>query len=193
MGEPARALEVAEYLRLDEESEGRHEYLNGVVVAMAGASPRHNVIVTNVAALLRDRLRETPCVVLGSDQRVRIELTRSYVYPDVSVACGDARFTDERPASLENPRLVIEVLSPSTEEHDRGVKLAHYRRLASIAEIVLIETNARRAEVYRRLDDGRWLITDIEAGVIELASLSCELPLDEVYAKVSALPEDPPR
>ncbi len=191
MGEALHRLDVDEYLRLDEASEGRHEYLNGIVVAMAGASPRHNLVVTNVAALLRDRLASTPCVVLGSDQRVRVATTRSYVYPDVTVVCAEARFTEERPASLENPRLVVEVLSPSTEEHDRGVKLAHYRRVPSIAEIVLIETNARRAEVYRRLEDGRWLILDVEADGVELASIDAVLPFDEVYAKVAALPEDP--
>lgn len=190
MGQPAQRFTVGEYLALEAASDTKHEYLNGVIVAMAGASLRHNLIALNVAAVLRSALERSPCRVLGSDQRVQIETTGAYVYPDVSVVCSEPRFGADRPASLLNPVLVVEVLSPSTEDHDRGAKLAHYRRLASVREVLLVEPNERRAELYRRLDGGRWLITDVVEGAVELESVEARLTLDEVYAKVEGLPLD---
>ena len=93
---------------------------------------------------------------------------------------------------LADPVLVVEVLSPSTEEHDRGVKLAHYRRLGSIREVALVSVNEQRVELYRRLDGGQWLITDVERGAVELDSIGGVLTLAEIYAKVDALPLDTP-
>jgi Uma2 family endonuclease len=192
MVDQARVASVAEYLALEANSDAKHEYLGGIVVAMAGASPRHNVIATNVATILAQQLASTPCRVFNSDQRVRVEETGAYVYPDVTVACDAPRFTDERPRSLTNPMVVVEVLSPSTERLDRGSKLAHYRRLASVREVILVEPNERRVEHYRRLDGGRWLITDVTEGAIALDAVAVELSLDEVYAKTSDLPVDTP-
>jgi Uma2 family endonuclease len=190
MVEQARTMSVEEYLALEATSDVKHEFLGGIVVAMAGASPRHNVIAMNVGAILTRVLASTPCRVLSSDQRVRIDETGAYVYPDVSVVCDSPRFTDERPRSLTNPRLVVEVLSASTENHDRGGKLAHYRRLASIREVVLVEPNVRRLEHYRRLENDQWLLTDVTDGAVRLESVPGELPLDEIYAKTDDLPAD---
>ena len=192
MVEPARLTSVEEYLALEAASDIKHEYLGGIVVAMAGASPRHNLIATNVAIALGRLLATTPCRVFNSDQRVRIEDTGAYVYPDVTVVCETPRFTDERPRSLTNPILVVEVLSPSTADHDRGGKLAHYRRLASVRDVLLVEPNEQRIEHYRRLEGGQWLITDVTEGAIRLESANGELLLAEVYAKTSDLPLDTP-
>jgi Uma2 family endonuclease len=161
-------------------------------VAMAGASPRHNRIAGNIYRRLDVALDATACQVWNADQRVRVDETGTYVYPDVSVACGESRFTTERPASLLNPMVVVEVISPSTEDHDRGAKLAHYRRMASVREVLLVETNTRRAELYRRLEDGRWLIIDVTEGDVHVESLDVRLALDEIYAKTEGLPLDPP-
>jgi Uma2 family endonuclease len=193
MVHPATRSSLDEYLALEASSDTKHEYLNGEVVAMAGASPRHNLITSNLIALLSGGLERSPCRVLGSDQRVRIEATSAYVYPDVSVVCSEPRFGTDRPASLLNPLLVVEVLSPSTEDHDRGAKLAHYRRLESVREVLLIEPNERRAERYRRLENGSWLITDVMEGGVELESVELRLALDDVYAKTEGLPLDDPR
>lgn len=187
---PATKTSVEDYLALDLASEGKLEYLNGVVVAMAGASPRHNQIAANVLMRLGIALEGSPCRALGSDQRVRISPTGAYLYPDVTVTCAEPRFADDRPASLLNPRLVVEVLSSSTIDHDRGAKLAHYRRLESVHEVVLIEQNERRAEIYRRLEDGRWLIIDVLDGELELASVEARLTLDQIYAQLDGLPID---
>lgn len=190
MGEPAIKTSLEDYLALDLASDGKLEYLNGVVVAMAGASPRHNQIAANVLGELRVALSGSPCRVLGSDQRVRVSQTGAYLYPDVTVTCAEPRFADDRPASLLNPRLVVEVLSSSTSDHDRGVKLAHYRRLESVHEVVLVEQSERRAEIYRRLEDGRWLIIDVLEGELDLTSVGARLSLDQVYAQLDGLPID---
>ncbi|HJL14877.1 MAG TPA: Uma2 family endonuclease [Sandaracinaceae bacterium LLY-WYZ-13_1] len=128
---------------------------------------------------------------MSSDQRVRVAETRAYVYPDVSVVCDDPRFADDRPPSLENPRLLVEVLSPTTEDVDRGAKLAHYRRMPSVAEVLLVDSRERRAELYRRLENGPWLIHDVLDGDLELASVGVTLSLDAIYAKTEGLPVEP--
>ena len=189
MPRPVTRFTVAEYLALEAASETKHEYDNGEIIAMAGASPRHNLISMNVASALRQLLAESPCRVFGSDQRVRVDATDAYAYPDVSVVCSEPRIGDDRPASLLNPILLVEILSPSTADYDRGAKLAHYRRLASVREILLVESDARRVELYRRLDDGTWKIKDFVDGTIALESAGVALALDEIYAKTEGLPQ----
>ena len=190
MGEPATRVPVDEYLALDEASDLRHEYLNGIVLAMAGASPRHNVVTANALAALHRALRATPCTVFDSGQRVRILDTGGYVYPDAVVTCESPRFTDERPRSLENPLFVVEVLSKSTRDRDEGAKLGHYRRLPSVREVLLIDANERRVGHYRRLETGQWLLTDVTEGAVELPCIESTLELDALYAKTEELPLD---
>lgn len=180
-------MSIADYLALDEGSEEKFELLSGVVVAMSGAAPRHNLLCANTIALLRTALSEFPFLVFDRGQRVHIEATGSYVYPDVSVAC-EPRFTDEQPPSLVNPRLLVEVLSPSTRDHDVGAKLGHYRSLPGLQEVLLVEPDRRFASHYQRLESGQWLITDLTEGSVELPFLSIALPMDELYAKIESLP-----
>lgn len=188
---PTAPVSREEYLARDLEAERKLELVNGVVVAMAGASPRHNLVVNNINVFLFQALRDR-CTVLVSDQRVRVDPTGAYVYPDVVVGRGELHFTDERPRSLTNPTLVVEVISKSTEDHDRGAKVAHYRKLPSVREIVIVEPNEPRLEVWRRLDSGDWLVADVTEGAAELESLSVTLPIEDVYAGVDRLPPDEP-
>jgi Uma2 family endonuclease len=191
MGEPGRAMSIEEYLALDTDPLVKYEYLNGVVVAMAGASLRHNQIATNLSRRLDAALDGRPCHVLGSDQRVYVEETASYVYPDLTVVCDPPRSTGDRPRALLNPRLIVEVLSASTRDHDQGAKVRHYRKMASVREVLLVDANVRHAELYRRLETGQWLLTDVTEGEIELESVGVRLGLDDVYAKTDDLPFDP--
>ena len=193
MGQSSPRTSVEDYLVAEQASDTKHEYFDGLVVAMAGASPRHNLIASNLVRHLSASLDAGPCRVFGSDQRVQVESTHSYVYPDVSIACGDLDFTNQRPASLRNPTLLIEVLSPTTEDHDRGAKLAHYRRMPSLHEVLLLQANEHRAEVYRRQADGTWLIVDVLAGDIVLESIGVSVALAACYAKTHGLPLDPVR
>ncbi len=174
-----------EYLALEREAEFKSEYVNGRIYAMTGASREHNLIAGNVHGELRARLRGRPCEVYMSDMRVKVSPTGAYHYPDVVAICGIPRFEDKHIDTLLNPTVVFEVLSPSTEAYDRGEKFAHYRRLETLAEYVLIAQDKMRVEHYGR-DGERWVLTEISEpeGVLSLPSLGCEVPLREVYERV---------
>ena len=179
-----------EYLAWEREAETKHEYLDGQVFDMAGASRQHSLIVVNLASELRARRRGSPCAVHSSDLRVQAEETGLYTYPDVVVACGQPRFADQKEDTLLNPKMIVEVLSPSTETNDRTWKWAHYRRLGSLAEYVMVSQVRYHVEQFLRQPDGAWLFreyTDAES-VLRLPSLGCEIPLSEIYALVEMAP-----
>jgi Uma2 family endonuclease len=178
---------VEQYLTRERASSERHEYLDGVIVAMAGASARHNLIVGNLYASLHSQLRNRPCVVYPSDLRLKVPKTQLYTYPDISVVCGAPQFEDAEQDTLLNPTVIVEVLSPSTESYDRGKKFQHYRALESLEEYVLVAQDSRRIEQYVRQVKGQWLLRDIHQpeAYLELASIECRVPLADVYEKVS--------
>lgn len=181
-------LSEDEYLVRERGSETKHEYVNGELVAMAGGSRRHNLIAANVAAALSGRLRDRPCVVLNSDQRVAVQRTRLYAYPDVTVVCGRPESHPKDAETITNPTLVVEVLSERTERYDRGAKFAHYQRLESLRHYVMISQSERRVEHYARLPSGQWLLTvHEETGSVPLDALGIELPLDDVFTKLELL------
>jgi Uma2 family endonuclease len=177
---------LQEYLAIERGSQQKNEYLNGEIFAMGGASERHNLIVGNVFASLHAQLRGQPCKVYSSDMRVKINVTGLYTYPDVVALCGEARFDDDQHDTLINPNIIIEVLSKSTEGYDRGEKFAHYRRVESLTEYVLISQERCRIEHYVRQPDNQWLMS--EASQIEeslqLPSINCKLMLADIYDKV---------
>lgn len=152
-GSPA-AFTEREYLALESVAETRHEFVGGQILGMAGAEPEHNQIVHNLHVALDLALRARRCRIAGADQRVRIEATGDYVYPDVVVTCAEARYVEPAPRSLTNPELVIEALSPTTEAYDRGAKWAAYQTMSSLRDYVLVSTERRRIEHYRRTADG---------------------------------------
>lgn len=172
-----------EYLELEAVSPVKHEFLEGHVWAMAGGSPAHAAIAVNLASTLREQLRGKPCRVFSSDLRVRVASSGLGTYPDVSVVCGEleADPADPRGHTVLNPSLLVEVLSPSTEEYDRGEKLAQFKTIASLQEILLVAHDTRRIEVWRR-EGALWTLEvarDEETAT--LSRLGCVLPLAEVY------------
>lgn len=189
MERAAERVPVETYLELDAEADGKLELLNGVVVAMAGASPKHNQIVANVMGQLVPRLRGGPCRAWSQAQRVRVEATESYVYPDVVVVCEEPRFdTSARPVSLLDPAAIVEVLSQSTMDHDLGAKLGHYRQLPSVQELLFVHTETRAVTLVTRQDDGSWKLVDRgPEGEVELVGVS--LPLDTIYEDTESLPD----
>lgn len=183
MSQPASRSRVtyAEYLELERTSEIKHEYLRGKVFARASGTPARAGLAANVIGELGTALRGRPCAVFTSDARVRIEETDRATYPDVSVVCGRLEPATDDPDAITNPIVIVEVLSDATEADDRGEKFAHYRRLASLREYVLISRRARRLEVYRRRDD-RWLLDEAGVGqTLRLESIEATLSVDEVY------------
>jgi Uma2 family endonuclease len=179
-------IRPAEYLAADRAAPGKSEYLDGEVFAMGGASERHNLIVANVVAELRRQLKARPCRVYPSDMRVRIKETGLYAYPDVTVVCGPADFDDEQRDTLLNPAVIIEVLSKATESYDRGEKCAHYRRLGSLSEYVLIAQDKVLVEHYVRQPQQQWLLSEASTlqQSLDLLAIQCTLDLVEVYDKV---------
>lgn len=155
-----------EYLALEAVAETRHEFFRGEILGMAGAEPEHNLIVQNLRLALGIALLERPCHIMGADQRVKIEATGEYFYPDVVVTCLDAVYADPRPRSLVNPQLVAEVLSPSTEGHDRGPKWLAYQSVPTLNDYLLIASDQRRVEHYQRSGEGWTLRTYSRSGRI---------------------------
>lgn len=171
----------AEYLAWDLAHEGKHEFVNFEIVAMAGASEGHGIVVANAALALGVRLRGGPCRLFIADLRVRIDETGLYAYPDVVVVCGERRFAPTTPESLLNPSVIIEVLSPTTATYDRGAKVAHYRRRPTVSDIVLLDPDARTVEHYARLGDEEWRLATLRDGELGLVALGLAIPVAELF------------
>jgi Uma2 family endonuclease len=184
---PERRWTVAEYLVAERASEQRHEYLDGQIRLMAGASANHNLIVANILASLHGQLRQRPCVVYPTDMRVKVSRTGLYTYPDISVVCGPTQFDDEAQDTLLNPTAIVEVLSASTERYDRGRKAYHYRALDSLLVYLLVAQDSRRVECYRRQSGDFWLLEDVTDtdAQIRLEAIDCYLTLHDIYEKVT--------
>ena len=187
MALPEDVMTPEAYLAFERASAEKHEYYDGEVYAMTGASATHNLIVGNVVASLHAQLRQRPCLVYPSDMRVKTLSTILYTYPDVSVVCGEPQFEDAAADTLLNPAVIVEVLSPSTERYDRGKKFQHYRTLVSLQEYVLIAQDGPRIERFTRQADDTWLLADAaEMGAaLALESIQCNLALADVYEKVT--------
>ncbi|MBX3250017.1 MAG: Uma2 family endonuclease [Myxococcales bacterium] len=175
-------MTYADYLAFERASDTKHEYANGLVYAMAGGTPQHGRLAMRLGRLIGNGLSGRPCDTFSSDVRVRVEATGRSTYPDLSVVCGPRVAATDDPDSLTNPVLIAEVLSESTEAGDRGEKWAHYQRLASLKEYVLVSQLDAHVEVFRRRDDGEWTYASYRDGEVELASIGVRVSIAELYA-----------
>ncbi len=195
-----------EYLVLERKAEYKSEYLNGQIFAMSGASREHILISVNLVRELSSQLRGRPCEVYNGDMRVKVNPTGLYTYPDVTVVCGEPHFDDKHTDTLVNPTLIIEVLSPSTEAYDRGEKFAHYRKLPSLTDYVLVAQDQVRVEHYvrylwpvdgsdmdyaghRRGTHDQWMLAELSDldghdATLQLTSIGCNLLLRDIYERV---------
>jgi len=175
-----------QHIELEENSEFKSEYLSGQIFAMAGGSPEHSAIGNNIGREMGNLLKRGPCQVFNSDLRVTIMQTSLMTHPDVTVVCREQHRHPLDKNSSINPTVLFEVLSPTTEAYDRGEKWAHYRRLDSLQEYLLVSQNKARVEQYVRQDDS-WKFMAVEglAASLLLPSLGCSLALAEVYDKVT--------
>jgi len=173
----------AEYVAAEQRSAVRHEFLDGEVFAMAGGTPAHAALAAALIQHLGNALGGKPCRVYSSDLRVRIRETGLTTYPDLSVVCGKLEVDVEDPNAVVNPVLLVEVLSESSEAYDRGAKAAHYRRIPSLQEYVLVSQLEPAIEVFRRNERGNFELIDARKGErVELASLGVTLDVDAIYA-----------
>ena len=176
-------MSYAEYLAAEAVSDVRHEFLGGEVWAMAGGTPEHAALAASMIGELRAALRGKPCRTYSADLRIRVPETGLSTYPDVAVVCGELVTAADDEHAAVNPVVLVEVLSETTEGYDRGAKAAHYRRIPSLREYVLVSQAEPRIEVQRRTDSGRWEILDARPGEsIELTSLGISLDVTAVYA-----------
>lgn len=175
-----------EYLALERKAEYKSEYLHGEIFAMTGASRKHNVVSTNIVRVLGNQLTTKPCEIYANDMRVKVAAAGLYTYPDIAVVCGEPKFEDDYLDTLQNPTLLIEILSKSTERYDRIAKSGYYRTLDSLAEHLLVAQEEYRIEQYTRQPDGHWILAETSSleGVVELRSIDCSLALIDVYRKV---------
>ena len=183
---PKPFLTPEQYLASERAGDRKHEYYRGEVFAMVGASFEHVGIAANLVALLHGQLQGSPCRVFSSDLRIKVSRTGLYTYPDVGVVCDQPEFDDEHNDTLLNPRVIFEVLSPSTEGYDRGKKFAHYRTVVSLAEYLLVSQDQPRIEQYVRQADNDWLLHEATnlTETIQLPSIECDLTLSDVYANI---------
>ncbi len=187
--EPQHKWTVDEYLAFERHDEVRHEFVDGEVVAMSGASRAHGRISWNIAGALYPQLEGARCEGFISDMRVRIPTTTRYTYPDIVVVCGEPQFEDDELDTLLNPTLIIEVLSPTTEDQDRGRKLFHYRSIPSLEVILLVAQDQVHIEQLARHSDGSWRLTETDdrEGILDLAAVGARLALADVYRRVRGL------
>ena len=176
----------AEYLEYDLHSEFKNEFFNGQIYAMAGASEKHNTISINISSELRTQLKNKPCKVYAGDMRIKVKSTGLFSYPDLLVVCPKLQFSGDKPDTLLNPIVIIEILSDSTESTDRGAKFSHYRQIPSLKEYVLVNQNSPKIEKYHLNSSSKWELeeTTDENPSIELHSIFCVLKIDEVYDKI---------
>lgn len=181
-------ISVEEYLAREAASPDKHEFYQGVVFAMAGGSPAHNRIASNIHGNLFAQLRSRDCLPNMSD--VLVNAASLDTYSDVSVVCQPVEREPGPMETLLNPRVLIEVLSPTTERHDRNVKFPHYRRMDSVREILLVQQDAPVVERYIREEDGRWTLVTTERldGEVLLTSIDCRLAMQVIYANVEFPP-----
>lgn len=192
MSQPAYKLyTLEEYFALEEAAQERHEYYQGYIYAMSGATPNHARIVLNVAGTLNSLLEGKPCEAFTSNLKVLARQINFASYPEVSVVCGKLEYAPRRKDTVTNPVLLVEVLSKSTRAYDRGVKFDRYMQISSFADYLLIEPDKIQVDYYHRLGPDTWLLhryKDLSQN-IELKSLDITLSLEQIYRRVEFEPE----
>jgi Uma2 family endonuclease len=187
-------LTPEEYLAWEAEQQVRHEYIDGEVYAMAGGTLPHNDIAVNLTTILKPFLREKGCKVRMSDVKVQVSNAKAYFYPDVVISCNEQDRRSRQVISF--PKIIIEVLSPSTAGFDRGDKFKYYRRFSTLLEYVLIDAEKISIDVYRRGSAGKWELTSYpedlaetaNPDIFELTSIDFQCPLSLIYEDVELSP-----
>lgn len=188
---PVHRLTEAEYLEIERCAEYKSEFLNGEMFAMSGGTLPHSLIACNLIAAMSAQLKGSPCVVLNSDMRVKVQASGLYTDPDVSVACGENQFDDDHDDTLLNPTVIAEVLSDYSEAYDRGKKFALYRQIPSLRDFLLVSQHKPLIEQFIRQESGEWLLRNV-AGLeskLSLSSVGITIAMADVYSNVRFVPD----
>jgi Uma2 family endonuclease len=190
---PKRKLTPAEYLAIEKQAEFRSEFFNGEMFAMAGASRPHNRINENLSGEVHAQLKGGPCQSFSRDLRVLVDRTGLYTYPDLVIVCGEVETDPNDDDTITNPRVIVEVLSPSTEGYDRGAKFRNYQQVPSLTEYVLVAQDEAVCERFVRQTDGTWEYTSFVGldAVLALAAVPVRVTMADLYAGVE-FPTTPP-
>ena len=185
---PVRKYSVDQYLAMDRVAEVPSEYYDGEIFPRESASINHSTIGQNLAVMFRRELANSPCMSYGP-LRTRVSPTK-YLVPDMLVICGKPQAPDAYKDTVTNPKVILEILSPSTAGYDFSDKFHLYQRLESFEEYVLVSQNRARVDVYDKTPDGRWMISPFEGldAVVRLESLGISLPMSEIYDRVELDP-----
>jgi Uma2 family endonuclease len=183
---PKTLPSAKDYLDFERKAEFRHEFYKGEIFQMSGASREHNILVTNLVTSANSQLRGKSCETYSNDMRVHVPATGLFTYPDVVIACGAPKFLDDEFDTLLNPIVLIEVLSPTTANYDRGKKFWHYQSIESLREYLLIAQDETRVEHLIKQSDGRWQVAEYASieKEIELPSIEIVLKLSEIYERI---------
>ena len=182
---PEHFLTPEQYLAIERKAAYKSEYLDGVMVAMAGGSERHNLIVANLIISIGVQLKGRSCRVYPSDLKVRVPNSTKFFYPDVSVVCGETQFASDHKDVILNPALIVEVLSESTAPFDKGKKFLSYQQIDSLQECLFVWQDEMLVEKYARQSNDSWLYTKIGGvdGLVGLPAINCEAALRDIYDK----------
>lgn len=188
MAYPAEKIDltIEDYFAEEEKSLEKHEYFAGEIFMMAGGTPDHGAISVNIIGELRSRLRGKPCRVFNSDVRLSAVENEFYSYPDAFIVCGELQYHEGQRDTLTNADIIIEVLSPSTQQYDRSTKFELYRAIPGFREYVLVDSERIYIEHFIRQEDGSWIMRvheDVDDNLI-LATVECTIPLSEIYLDV---------
>jgi len=172
-----------EYLATEREADFKSEYYQGEVFAMSGAGNNHNIITANLIIALGNEFKGKKCRVYPSDMRLHIPLNGLYTYPDVMAVCGERQFLDDKKDTLLNPFLVIEVLSPSTADYDRGTKFMLYRSIPTLQHYMLIDSRACHVERYAKNPESNWVLTEVKDlnAILSFTNPDLTLALSDIY------------
>jgi Uma2 family endonuclease len=183
---PKTSVSQEEYLELERKAPSKSEYYNGEIFAMAGASREHNAIVASILGELYSFLKEKSCIIYPSDLRVHNTANSLYTYPDVTIVCDKEEYIDDTFDTLLNPTIIFEVLSPATEDYDRGTKFKLYRSITSLQNYVIVSSTEYAAEVYTRNGD-TWVLTTAKnlTDHLHISAINYNLSLSDIYAQVS--------
>ena len=185
--EPQQFYSLNDYFALETTDDQRHEYYHGEIFAMSGGSVNHNRISVSVATSFAGALAGKPCEVFVADLRLLVKSRQLYTYPDVMVVCGKLEYAQNRTDLITNPTVIVEVLSPSTENYDRGKKFNFfYRTVETLRDYVLIDQDRILVEHLRRSDERTWLLTVLEelSETLVLESIGVSIPVGEIYQRV---------
>lgn len=187
---PNRPMTAEEFLAWEIANDTKHEFIDGDVIAFAGASPNHAQIAHNLSGIFYNRLRKSGCRTYVADMRVRVGKSRAYTYPDLVIACGELKFADDEQGTLLNPTVIVEVLSPSTAMIDRVKKFDLYTAIPSLQEYILVAQDRMQIEQFVRQPDGKWLYAKVNASNAKLTLPSIDVILEFVDVYENVAPSD---